>query len=373
MLAFRDIVVTPYVDYLEPPRHGGFLRGGPRWPEWSSQTAARHCQAGVPVDHEPPEAKPTSTLKGPVAWGGPVTLHFGHQVADVSTRWLPTLAEMPDARFAFTTRENLIDRIRSWDDLPQHFRAILDWYGIGAERLDFITEPTLVERLVVAPQAEQFVGPGPEPWYLDMLDAHARSRLGEVERSGSLYVSRAGLRGGNFAGEAYLETVLEQAGFRVLRPEAIPIEDQMRAYAGADSVVFAEGSALHGAQLMGRALGDVTVLIRRHGWRLAQASLTPRARSVHYADVVRGVVHGRTMGGMAGLWRGLSILDPERLFAALPVGDAWDPKTFDAAVDADVREWLETERASQRWEVPGAPELVAESLRAVGLGHLYPG
>lgn len=365
LLAFRDVLVTPYTDLMDIPTGGTYHRGGPRWPEWSTQTAARYCVAGKPLDEEPPEAEPTSTLTGSVAWGSGIIWHFGHQIADFTTRLLPTLEEMPDVRFAFSSRAR--EPYRSMDEAPPFFRAVLDWYGIDGDRVDLIAEPTQVERLIVAPQAEQRPGPGPEPWYLDMLDRNMVLRLGEIERSGSLYVSRAG-RPAHFAGEAYLESVLEGAGYRVLRPETASLEEQLRAYASAESLVFAEGSAVHGTQLLGRALGDVTVLTRRPGMKLAQAAMSPRARSVRYVDAVRGLVHGRDINGHPARYFGLSILDPELLMEALPIGNGWDRTAFDAARDADVGKWLEWEQASPRWAVSGSPELVTETLRAAGLG-----
>jgi hypothetical protein len=367
-LTFRDVLITPYTDLLDNPTGGAFHRGGPHWPDWSTQTVARHCRHGSPIDVEPHEAEPTSTLPGTVAWGGAMLWHFGHQIADFTTRLLPTLAELPDVRLAYSTREQL--QIRTMDRASPVFRDILDWYGIPHERVHLVAEPTMVERLVVAPQAEQPIGPGPEPWYLDLLDAHTTLRLGEMERSGSVYVSRAD-QSARFAGEAYLEDVLREVGFRVLRPETLPLEQQLRAYAGAESILFAEGSAIHGAQLMGRALGDVQVLMRRREhWRATEPVLRPRSRSLRYVDVLRGLVHGLDTGGEPSLFRGLGILDPELLLAKLPLGPVWDQQTYERARDADVVEWLETERASPRWEVPGSSELVLESLQAAGLGHL---
>jgi hypothetical protein len=367
MLAFRDVLVTPYTDLLHLPWGGEYHRGGPHWPEWSTQTAARHCFRGEPRDTEPLQREPTSALTGPIAWGGGVTRHYGHQITDFTSRLLPTLAETPDVRFAFGTlvsaepgSDDATPEFPSIEDTPEFFREILDWYGIAGERVDIITEPTQVEHLFVAPQAEQRFRPGPEPWYLDLLDANTAARLGDVEQSGSLYVSRAGERA-RFAGEAYLERVLEQAGFRVLRAETVPVEQKMQAYAGAAAIVFAEGSGIHGAQLMGRALGDVTVLNRRPGHKVTQALVTPRARSLRYVDAVRGLVHGLDPAGNPAPQLGLTILDPELLLATLPIGHLWDPQAYAAARDADVEEWLETERASDRWAVPGSRELVNET------------
>src|SRR5688572_16905304 len=102
MLSFRDVLVTPYTDLLDGPRGGMYHRGGPHWPDWSTQTAARYCAGGVPHDVEPSDGEPKSTLADRIAWGGAITWHFGHQIADFTTRLLPTLAEMPDVRFAFS-------------------------------------------------------------------------------------------------------------------------------------------------------------------------------------------------------------------------------------------------------------------------------
>ena len=270
-------------------------------------------------------------------------------------------------------KEELADRLGSIEKLPDFFLEILDWYGIDRGRVDIITAPTLVRRLVVAPQAEQIGGPGPEPWYLDMLDAHATARLGEIEQRGSLYVSRS-TQPSRFAGESYLESVLVDSGFSVFYPETVPIEEKLRAYAGAESIVFAESSGLHSFQLMGRAFGDVTVMVRRQGRNIAQEELAPRARSLRYVDAVRGLLHGKGFeqhgGDGQAFWRALHLLDTEQLEAALPLASQWDRNAFDAAVEADVAEWLEAERTSVRWELPGSAEQVTSQLRALGFEHL---
>jgi hypothetical protein len=338
LLSFRDVVVTPYTDLLGRPVGKKIHRGGPHWPDWSTQTAARHCRKGVPVDDEPAPAEPTAALSGPVAWAGAITTHFGHQIADFSSRLLPTLAENADARFAFSMHEEHIARLGSWELTPRYFREILGWFGVSPEQTEIIAQPTLVEQLEVAPQGEQQWG-GVEPWYLDLLDTHTESRLGEIRKSGSLYVSRAGQRM-RFAAETYLEGALEKSGCRVLRPETAPLEEQLRAYASADHIVFAAGSAVHGAHLMGRVLGDVTILMRRSGGFHDRPRLDPRSRSLRYVDAVKAVLQEDGEIAGPGSDRGLSIIDSAPLLAALPIANAWDAEEFDAAVDADVRQWL---------------------------------
>ena len=368
LLSFRDVVVTPYTDLLSTPLGGKVHRGGPHWPQWSSQTAARHCRAGAPVDDEPAGAEPVTVISDPLAWGGAITTHFGHQVADFSSRLLQTVAERAGTRFAFSMHEQYSSRLGSWEQTPRYFQEILGWFGVSASQVEIIAEPTLLERLAVAPQGEQQKG-GVEQWYLDLLDAHTHSRLGEIRKTGSLYVSRAGQRV-RFAAESYLEGVFEKSGFRVLRPETIPLEEQLRAYAAAEHIVFAAGSAVHGTQLMGRVLGDVTILMRRPGAHLGLPRLEPRSRSLRYVDAVKGVVQELGLIHNPESDRGLSIIDPDRLPAALPIADAWDSDAFAAAVEADVRDWLESQRGSAREAPPESAALIRERLREVGLGHL---
>jgi hypothetical protein len=377
LLRFRDVVVTPYTDLLDDTFGGEHHRGGPRWPDWSNQTIARHCLQGrVPADAEPPDVDPTRTVTVPVAWGGAITGQFGHQAAEFSQRLLPTLAEAPEVTFAFASRDSKLPGARyltppvlSWDEAPTSFPAILDWFGIPRERVELVTEPTLMERLAVAPQAEQWLGRAPPSWYLDMLDAHTTIRLGDVRKEGSLYVSRAGQRA-RFAGEAYLEDALRSVGFRVLRPEDVPLEEQLRAYAGAETVVFAEGSAVHGPQLMGRALGDVTILTRRRRSLLAKPALKHRARSLRYVGAVLTQIQCLIIGGQTWPFAGLVLLDPEKLLLELPVGDAWDGDAFQAAVEADIEEWLKAQQQDPPSWAVFSRELAVESLRAAGMSHL---
>ena len=47
-LTFTDIQVTPYNEDIPWQ-----VVGGPRWPDWDQQVAARLCRRGVPIGTEP--------------------------------------------------------------------------------------------------------------------------------------------------------------------------------------------------------------------------------------------------------------------------------------------------------------------------------
>ena len=51
--SYRDVIVVPYQALLDKWQDGEFHQGGPMWPEWDRQLAARHCRGGLPVDVMP--------------------------------------------------------------------------------------------------------------------------------------------------------------------------------------------------------------------------------------------------------------------------------------------------------------------------------
>jgi Glycosyltransferase 61 len=338
MLTFRDVLVTPYSDLLRAgPDHLNH-RGGPHWPDFQRQHEARHRRRGEPVDHEPRWQRAEGRLTGTWAWAGPISSHFGHQILEFSMRLAPTLASDPDAQFLFAAGPT--GRPRSVDDGPQFFKAILDWLGIAQTRCHVATVPLIVDELVVAPQSEQLGGPGPSRRHLDFMDAHTRCRLGDIKRRGSVYVSRAGLPA-RFAGEAFLEETLPHCGVQVIRPEKLPLAEQLQTYASARRLIFAEGSALYGPLLMGRSLPDVVVLKRFREGQLGKPMLAPRATSLCYYHTVRSLIPGRARSGRMTDFAGIALLDEEKLLESfddlnIPLRDLWNPRRYAELRDKDV-------------------------------------
>jgi len=230
MLTFRDVVIMPYSDLLTVGPARVCHRGGPLWPDFERQRGARHQRHGEPVDHEPEGQPANKRLSGTWAWAGPISGHFGHQVVEFSMRLMPTLASNPSARFLFGAAPS--GRPRSIYDAPQVLKEILDWFGMPWARCHVVTGPVVVDELVVAPQSEQLGGPGPNDHHLDLMDALVHRRLGDLLRRDKVYVSRAGMSS-RFAGEASLEEGLARCGVHIIRPETLPLAEQLQIYASA--------------------------------------------------------------------------------------------------------------------------------------------
>lgn len=369
---FENVLIVPYTQLLDAGRGGSAHRGGPIWPDWDKQTVVRHCRKWKPCDHPPAPLPPEDELAEPIAWGGPIANHFGHQIAEFSTRILPTLSEWPDAVFAFSGA--LRRNITSLETAPQFFPQMLDWFGVPPGRTRILIKPTLATSLWVMPQGEQLGGVGPDPGYLDMLDELTRRRFGTLVREGMLYVSRAGQRA-CLAGEAYLETALAQAGVAVFRPENFPLAEQLRRYASAERLLFAEGSALHGTQLLGRSLGHVSVLCRRPASKIAHAFVQPRARSLEYLDFGVKVIHGLDRSGALARNQGITALDEALLLDGLEnlgvsIKRRWDSQQYRSACENDIGRWLRGGLHGPRGSVPGSREKIMETLAESGFGFM---
>lgn len=364
--SFRDIVVYPTQAMLKPPFM--LYRGGPDWPRFWSRIAARHCRLpiAVPLDIRPRRdgAAPAHREAAGI-WCGPMTRHFGHAVAEFATRiaWSSRLARR-DLPLVFSAAP-------ADDAPPAFFDQLLAHYGVAPERVRIVTAPTRFDRLDVFPQAERLFGGVPDPGYLALLDEIA----GPVPAADGarLFVSRAALPKGRFAGEAYLEEVLAAAGYATFRPEDVPLAEQLARYRAAAHLVFSEGSALHALQLLGRLRAAVTVLVRRPGVRLASAAIGARVPSLDYVDGLRGVAYGVRRYGRPQVSAGISILDEDRVApalarAGLDIAAGWDPAAYRRARDADIAGWAARRLADPKHAAEAAT--IDRSLRRAGLAGL---
>lgn len=340
MQLFRDITVWPTQGFRLQR-----ATGGPDWPDFAGQVAARHCRNGVPVDFAPVPAAVgvLERIARPCVWGGVLVLAFGHLVAERLTRLLTARRERPDDLYLFTTQPGW-----SAENLRGYVWDLLEWYGLPRAQVRVLTEPVQVDALRVAPQAEMLANTGPAPGYLDLIAAHTAAQGLVANPSPRLYVSRAGMVAeglGGHAGEAHLVAVLERLGVAVMDPRRVPLRAQLARYAGAGAIMFAEGSALHGRQILGRLDQDIHVLRRRRGRSVAQGILRPRSTSLCYHEVLGQSLMGYTPQGKRRPDHAMAIYDTAALFQAfagfgVDLAAGWDDAAYRAAALADIEAWV---------------------------------
>jgi hypothetical protein len=303
-------------------------------PDWHS---LRHTRYGRPVDQVPPDADSQHTLRGKYVYGGPVYHHFGHVMAEMVHRLAPSQAALAERRILFVAdRGN--KSLTHFENLPFFLREVLSFFSISPDQVLIIERDCIVENLLIFEQGSDFGG-GPKPGYLDKLEAMNIALFGKQElpdkRKAKLYVSRSALPGGGgFLGESYVEQVLMERGFEILRPENLTLIEQMRAYRQSCLIVFPEGSACHGTELLGsRALDTVVFISRRQNHlEIFSRVLAPRTNRL----LIVPPVHA--MGSVLNKWthNTISFLDFEALFAVL------NEHGFLSRTDLDIARYIET-------------------------------
>jgi hypothetical protein len=260
--------------------------------------------------------------------------------------------------------------------LPDNVTDVLDWYGIARDRIIPVTAPLTVGQLWVAPQQEQIdAGIPPHAW-IDRQTAHAARRLPDPPQTDLIYVSRAGLavQGRRMAGEAALAGALERAGVTVIAPERLPLTTQLGLYLGARVIVFAEGSAIHGLQLLGRVRAHVVVLNRRPQRRFGVEAVGPRVHALSFVEATATLLNLPRLSKTGNFAWGLSVPDMEvvtRTFSALGVDLSPDLPRIAAARDADLAAWMADVIAAEPEEWRARTRAAfARRLSAVGLDHI---
>jgi hypothetical protein len=163
----------------------------------------------------------------------------------------------------------------------------------------------------------------------------------------------------------------------VLRPELLPLHEQLLHYCSAEHLIFTEGSALNGLLLLGRSTGDLTFIQRRPKLGFTRASYERRARRVEYLNLLVGLVHGLRYNGRDRLHEAISLFDEEAMVSYLRTIDPrlvplWDSARYREARDRDIRRWIEVESRNPASRAPGSGRMVFTRLAELGLHHLVP-
>lgn len=169
-------------------------------------------------------------------------------------------------------------------------RELLDMMGVTAEcRIDSDEFPHVQAQCLVVPGLASPVGEKNPPWVVEFLRRRLLGPLAPPPGARRLYATRSA--GGNnraVADEDALVGALEARGFEVFDPGAVPVREQMVAFAGASVIVAPHGAAL--ANLVFAPPGALVVELFPPGcvlpdyWRLASsAGLRYRYFSKHRA------------------------------------------------------------------------------------------
>lgn len=367
----QDVYFAPFSGIMDNPRGGAFHQGGPIWDDWDNAGRKRYLNRDKPEDQLPDVyEEPIKFFDGTAAWLGPQFPHFGHLISDAATRFFAT------SRYSEIETYIIGDKATNLNGaLRKTTRDILEWFNIDPSKVWVASRPTMVKTVFTLPQAEQRDLIGPSCWYLQDLREHQSSKLSCISHSQykKFFISRAGMPA-HLAGESYLEALFADSGFSIIRPEHLPLIEQLTIYEEADELVFTEGSALHALQLLGKINARVWVINRRPQSRLIEHLLRPRISDLTYEEASVHLIHGCRLSGVPAPETGLAIPTPSALEACVSRICGGKIKfrsaEYEEAVKADIAEWLRHESKQQRYQHPQYRPTLIKTVRKAGLEKL---
>lgn len=356
---FENIPVVPYSHLL--PRSDRLHVGGPIWHDFENQKCARFFRGGCKVDEQPPFEQINSVFLEPATWIGPYAGHFGHQIYDFSGRILDSLADSKNQSFVVATHS------QDKQILPSFVKQIYSWFGLPLEKIKIVSTPTQFKNLRVFPQAEQPMIEVSRN-YLEQLKVLTEINLGNQPKKkiGTVYVSRANLHS-HFAGERYLEYLMQLNNIKIIVPEQLSLRDQLLTYTQAETLIFAEGSALHALQLLGE-VGNVIIINRRRNTRLGLEDFLPnRCKKLSYIDPIFDYLASSNQNGDPALFASLSLINIEMLLSQLlalgiDLRKNFNLEKFNECVLVDIRKWLDVEIRHPRFQNPGSKSRIAQTI-----------
>ena len=200
--------------------------------------------------------------------------HFGHFLAESLSRLWPLSKPVTSGL------ESIIFYAR------MHRQPIPGWaptfMGLLAPGLPLriVSDPASFESLIV-PDAVAHPYHGFVYGHPAIRETFSRLQQIEGQACKKIYVSRSKLgNSGGFLGETRLEEILARKGFHIMYPEEHTLREQVSLYNGAETLIFAEGAALHLFALTCRKDQKVYIIQRRKNasifeWQLGSFGLRP--------------------------------------------------------------------------------------------------
>lgn len=365
--SFQNVLAGPSPNRMTPGVH---------WPDFENQTHARLWRGSRRVCTLPEIQHDGSTrITEPGLFVSMYDNHFGHMVAETIPRIPQSLAEAPELPLYFSARAGF-----GLANVSPMFRSVLGWLNVPLDQIRFIGHPTEFRDLTIAMQAEHLDGPPTAEDYLPLLEARIAGQLDMPRPEGIAFVSRAALapEKGRHAGERYLADCLESLGVRVVYPENLTLHEQMKAYASAKYLVFSEGSALHGRQLLGRIDQHISILRRRLRSTIAQHQIAPRSASLTYVGSFGGSLlttdaDGRKIDHSMMSFYAVAPVIEHFESLGVPLRKVWDWAAYNRARDADVLAWVGAMYDPKvfSWLKPhNTDAYLLDQLEPLGLSHL---
>ena len=238
----------------------------------------------TPLPKSPGHA-PEKVVDGPILFAGLAPQQFGHAILNSLGR-LWALDHLPS-----DTALLYLPQIRAIPARYPYVQPLLNMLGINAQ-LILHDRPTRYLSLFTA---EDDFGERHGGKMTTRMRNWLERRLppiGPVTKGRKVYFtrSRLGFSAGRFCNEDLLEQLLIAAGYEIVAPELLSLADQVAVMQDAETLVFAESSALHLYGLVQRLEQRVCVIQRRQTLpSLIKTQLLDGPSKLHFVEVISSI------------------------------------------------------------------------------------
>ncbi|UOM36849.1 DUF563 domain-containing protein [Acuticoccus sp. I52.16.1] len=259
-----DATVTGVGDVVKSPQGVSIQDSGVYHADDALCGLSLHRASNIPEDNIAPDPLPSErrargdVVPGRHLFGGIIGPHFGHYLVESLGRlWAVDHLKGEFDSLVFIRTHG--PKRTPFADFGQDVLAAL---GLDLP-VHTVVRPTRFAELVVPSQLFGFHLRAGHPLFHAFVHRRLRAISGAGEGARRLYVSRR--QYGDTPGEEALETLLAGHGYRIIQPESLSFAEQIAAYNAADTVLLAEGSAVHVLAMVARADQRVGVVQRRPG------------------------------------------------------------------------------------------------------------
>lgn len=265
---------------------GGMFADGRRIPDSAFGEA-------IPVGDEPPNVFSDVPFEDEeVVYIGMLLPAWGHCLTDN----LRHLWFLVDDRYGSLKNCTMVYTAWNRDPLPENFFKILDHLGVARSRLRKIGNPVRFRKVHF-----------PTPCFRGETTAgrHFRTYTREygrlIEKVGagipphagadSVYLTRNGLQPYRDCGEGLVEDAFLRAGYAVVRPDSLSLEDQIALLKGCRRLAGTDGSVLHNSVFLSRG-ASLAIVRKADYFNSYQGALNQlRDLDVTYIDAHKSVMN----------------------------------------------------------------------------------
>ncbi len=180
------------------------------------------------------------TSEEEVIWGGPLIFHFGHFITEAFHRlWYLVDNSNDERRVVFVKTD-------PWSIKPWVW-TFFELFGLDKSRIILLETPTRFKAVIVPDQSvyidRQYNNRYMRP-YRRILE-----RLQPIEGSGKIFLSRSKdlLTTAPMMNLNYFEEFYQNHGYKIVYPEQLSLDEQIKIVGGADEIVTFYGSLSHWA------------------------------------------------------------------------------------------------------------------------------